>query len=140
MKAKELQNETQKATVRYERAISEHIAAKELVGLAEEGLCEPGRIFDPAWQEMLNHATARVNAAEEERAASEVEHQRTSTAYIEAEALVQQLQSKFKRSIAKARSVPALVSLFLPIVLLAECERHRNPVYRSPQLITLTTA
>jgi hypothetical protein len=111
MRAKELQNETQKATVRYERAISEHIAAKELVGLAEEGLCEPGRIFDPAWQEMLNHATARVNAAEEERAASELEHQRTSTAYIEAETLVNQLQSKFKRSIAKARSVFQLLLL-----------------------------
>lgn len=111
MKAKELQNETQKATVRYERAISEHIAAKELVGLAEEGLCEPGRIFDPAWQEMLNHATARVNAAEEERAASQSEHQKTSAAFIDAEALVAQLQSKFKRSIAKARYVVLLLLL-----------------------------
>jgi hypothetical protein len=103
VRAKELQNETQKAAVRFERAVSAHLAAKEMVSLSEEGLSEEGRIFDPAWQEMLNHATCRVNAAEEERSSSEYEHQRTSKAYNEAETIVSHLASKLKRTIAKAR-------------------------------------
>lgn len=105
MRAKELQNETQKAAVRFERAVSAHLAAKEMVSLSEEGLSEKGRIFDPAWQEMLNHATSRVNAAEEERSSSEFEHLRTSKAYNDAETVVNLLTSKLKRSIAKARYV-----------------------------------
>lgn len=48
------------AAVRFERANSAHSAAKEMVYLAEEGLCAEGRTFDHAWQEMLNHATMRV--------------------------------------------------------------------------------
>ncbi|RZF38104.1 hypothetical protein LSTR_LSTR006503 [Laodelphax striatellus] len=51
--------ETQLAAVKYERANSAHAAAKEMVYLAEEGLCTEGRTFDHAWQEMLNHATMR---------------------------------------------------------------------------------
>ena len=112
IRAKELQNETQKAAVRYERAVSAHLAAKEMVSLSEEGLSEEGRIFDPAWQEMLNHATARVNAAEEERAASEFEHLRTSRAYNEAENVVSLLASKLKRTIAKARYEICVTLLF----------------------------
>lgn len=49
------------AAVRFERANSAHAAAKEMVFLAEEGLCTEGRTFDHAWQEMLNHATMRVS-------------------------------------------------------------------------------
>lgn len=60
MRAKELQQETQKAALRFERASSAHTAAKEMVKLSEEGLCKEGRTFDPAWQEMLNHATMKV--------------------------------------------------------------------------------
>lgn len=55
-----MQTQTQKAALRYERASSAHAAAKEMVYLAEEGLKKEGRCFDPAWQEMLNHATLRV--------------------------------------------------------------------------------
>lgn len=37
-------------------------AAKETIALAEERLLEEdSRQFDSAWQEMLNHATQRVN-------------------------------------------------------------------------------
>ncbi|XP_046682881.1 uncharacterized protein LOC124369145 isoform X2 [Homalodisca vitripennis] len=101
--AKEALQETQMAAVRFERANSAHSAAKEMVYLAEEGLCTEGRTFDHAWQEMLNHATMRVNESELERTLSEAEHRRTSRSYQQAEVIVQQLQKELKRSIAKSR-------------------------------------
>ena len=56
----QLQHETQKAAVRFERANSMLSAAKEMVDLAEQGLMQEGRTFDANWQEMLNHATMKV--------------------------------------------------------------------------------
>ncbi|XP_021933504.1 uncharacterized protein LOC110836541 isoform X2 [Zootermopsis nevadensis] len=103
MKAKEALQDTQQAAVRFERANSAHAAAKEMVYLAEEGLSTEGRTFDHAWQEMLNHATMRVNESERERTLSEVEHRRTSQSYHRAEMRVQQLQKELKRAIAKSR-------------------------------------
>ncbi|XP_034191654.1 uncharacterized protein LOC117609434 isoform X3 [Osmia lignaria lignaria] len=102
-KAKEALHETQKAAVRFERANSQHAAAKEMVYLAEEGLRTEGRCFDHAWQEMLNHATARVNESEHERALSEAEHRHTTALYHRAEHEVQRLQRELKRAIAKSR-------------------------------------
>ncbi|XP_023212542.1 twitchin-like, partial [Centruroides sculpturatus] len=55
-KSLELQNETQKAALRFERANGSHMAAKEMVQLAEEEL-NKGHTFDSARQEMLNQAT-----------------------------------------------------------------------------------
>ncbi len=52
--------ETQTAAIRYERACSQLAAAKEMVNLAEQGFFKKGQSFDPAWQEMLNHATMKV--------------------------------------------------------------------------------
>ncbi|XP_035220154.1 SH3 domain-binding protein 5-like isoform X2 [Stegodyphus dumicola] len=102
MHAKQLQTQTQRAALRYERASSAHAAAKEMVYLAEEGLKKEGRCFDPAWQEMLNHATLRVNEAESERVLSQHAHQKTSLAYNEAEKVVQQLHQELKKSIIKS--------------------------------------
>ncbi|XP_076621815.1 uncharacterized protein LOC143342143 isoform X2 [Colletes latitarsis] len=102
-KAKEALQETQKAAIRFERANSQHAAAKEMVYLAEEGLRTEGRCFDHAWQEMLNHATSRVNESEHERALSEAEHRHTTTLYHKAEHEVQSLQNELKRTIAKSR-------------------------------------
>lgn len=102
-KAKEALQETQKAAIRFERANSQHAAAKEMVYLAEEGLRTEGRCFDHAWQEMLNHATSRVNESEHERALSEAEHRHTTVLYHKAEHEVQRLQSELKRAIAKSR-------------------------------------
>ncbi|XP_068083689.1 uro-adherence factor A isoform X2 [Anabrus simplex] len=102
MRAKEALQETQQAAVRFERANSAHAAAKEMVYLAEEGLSTEGRTFDHAWQEMLNHATMRVNESERERTLSEMEHRRTSQTYHRAEMRVQQLQKELKRAIAKS--------------------------------------
>ncbi|XP_076241955.1 uncharacterized protein LOC143183967 isoform X2 [Calliopsis andreniformis] len=101
-KAKEALQETQKAAIRFERANSQHAAAKEMVYLAEEGLRTEGRCFDHAWQEMLNHATARVNESEHERALSEAEHRHTTAMYHKAEHEVQRLQRELKRAIAKS--------------------------------------
>ncbi|XP_046743137.1 uncharacterized protein LOC124409515 isoform X2 [Diprion similis] len=111
-KAKEALQETQKAAIRFERANSQHAAAKEMVYLAEEGLRTEGRCFDHAWQEMLNHATSRVNESEHERALSEVEHRQTTAAYHRAEHNVQRLQRELKRAIAKS-SMGARRSLLL---------------------------
>ncbi|XP_076653090.1 uncharacterized protein LOC143359196 isoform X2 [Halictus rubicundus] len=111
-KAKEALQETQKAAIRFERANSQHAAAKEMVYLAEEGLRTEGRCFDHAWQEMLNHATARVNESEHERALSEAEHRHTTALYHKAEHEVQRLQRELKRAIAKS-SMGARRSLLL---------------------------
>ncbi|XP_065341852.1 SH3 domain-binding protein 5-like isoform X2 [Cloeon dipterum] len=103
LRAKEALHEAQAAAVRFERANSAHAAAKEMVFLAEEGLKPEGRTFDHAWQEMLNHATMRVNESERERTLGEAEHRRTSLKYQEAEQRVQYLQKELKRPIAKSR-------------------------------------
>lgn len=56
------QQETQKAALRYERAVSMHSAAREMVYVAEQGLLADRNTMDSTWQEMLNHATAKVRA------------------------------------------------------------------------------
>lgn len=40
-----------------------HEAAKEMVQLAEQGYMRGEASTDPAWQEMLNHATMKVYIA-----------------------------------------------------------------------------
>ena len=95
--------ETQKATLKFERACSSHLAAQEMVSLAEQVFVKKGRIFDPVWQEMIDQTTNRVNQIEMERVQSEKEHMITSKRYNEEEQLIQRLQQKLKRSIAKAR-------------------------------------
>ncbi|KAF3839511.1 hypothetical protein F7725_018228 [Dissostichus mawsoni] len=98
------QQETQKAALSYERAVSMHTAAREMVYVAEQGLMADGKnTLDPTWQEMLNHATSKVNEAEEERLRSEREHMRVTHACQEAEARVQMLQKSLKRVIVKSK-------------------------------------
>ncbi|XP_066949548.1 serine-rich adhesin for platelets-like isoform X2 [Macrobrachium rosenbergii] len=103
IRAKQALAETQAAAVRYERAMSQHAAAREMVFLAEEGLMQKGCTFDHTWQEMLNHATSKVNDAEREKIESAAEHRRTSALYHEAETRVKSLQKELKRAIAKSR-------------------------------------
>lgn len=57
------QQETQKAALRYERAVSMHNAAREMVFVAEQGVMADKNRLDPTWQEMLNHATCKVRRA-----------------------------------------------------------------------------
>ena len=104
MKARLALAEAQHAAARFEKASGGHEAAKEMVTLAEEGFKERGVAnFDQAWQEMLNHATTRVNESEVERNLSEEEHLVKSRTYQEAEKRVQQLHKSLKRSINKSR-------------------------------------
>lgn len=121
-KAKEAQQETQKAALSFERAVSMHSAAREMVHVAEQGLTVV-KTLDPTWQEMLNHATAKVNEAEEERLKSEREHMRVTQLCQEAEARVQELQKSLKRAIVKSKSYFELKSQFNDIL-----EEHKSRI------------
>ncbi|XP_023141972.1 SH3-binding domain protein 5-like, a [Amphiprion ocellaris] len=127
--AKEAQQETQKAALSYERAVSMHTAAREMVYVAEQGLMADGKnTLDPTWQEMLNHATAKVNEAEEERLRSEREHMRVTHACQEAEARVQMLQKSLKRVIVKSKPYFELKAQFNHIL-----EEHKAKVLQLEQ-------
>ncbi|KAG2469408.1 SH3 domain-binding protein 5-like [Polypterus senegalus] len=121
--AKEAQQETQKAALSYERAVSMHNAAREMVYVAEQGLMADRNRLDPTWQEMLNHATSKVNEAEEERLRSEREHQRVTQLCQQAEAKVQTLQKSLKRVIVKSKPYFELKAQFNQIL-----EEHKSKV------------
>ncbi|XP_076610527.1 SH3 domain-binding protein 5-like [Chaetodon auriga] len=121
--AKEAQQETQKAALRYERAVSMHTAAREMVYVAEQGLLADRNTMDPTWQEMLNHATSKVNEAEEERLCSEREHQRVTQLCQDAEARVQTLQKTLKKVILKSKPYFELKAQFNHIL-----EEHKAKV------------
>uniref|UniRef100_A0A3P9KXA4 SH3 domain-binding protein 5 n=1 Tax=Oryzias latipes TaxID=8090 RepID=A0A3P9KXA4_ORYLA len=130
--AKEAQQETQKAALSYERAVSMHAAAREMVYVAEQGLLADGtNTLDPTWQEMLNHATAKVNEAEEERVRSEREHMRVTHACQEAEARVQMLQKSLKRLIVKSKPYFELKAQFNHIL-----EEHKTKVLQLEQQVS----
>ncbi|NXX98974.1 3BP5L protein, partial [Centropus bengalensis] len=121
--AKEAQQETQRAALRYERAVSMHNAAREMVFVAEQGVMADKNRLDPTWQEMLNHATCKVNEAEEERLRSEREHQRVTQLCQQAEAKVQALQKSLKRVIVKSKPYFELKAQFNQIL-----EEHKAKV------------
>ncbi|XP_071880995.1 SH3 domain-binding protein 5-like isoform X1 [Anas platyrhynchos] len=121
--AKEAQQETQRAALRYERAVGTHGAAREMVLVAEQGLLAAKNRLDPTWQEMLNHATRKVNEAEEERQRSEREHQRVTRLCQEAEARVQALQKALRRAILKSKPYFELKAHFNQIL-----EEHKAAV------------
>ncbi|KAM9777070.1 SH3 domain-binding protein 5-like [Syngnathus typhle] len=128
--AKEAQQETQKAALRYERAVSMHTAAREMVYVAEQGLLADRNTLDPTWQEMLNHATAKVNEAEEERFRSEHEHQRVTQLCQDAEAKVQTLQKSLKKVILKSKPYFELKAQFNHIL-----EEHKANVVQLEQQV-----
>uniref|UniRef100_A0A7N8Y5N3 SH3 domain-binding protein 5 n=1 Tax=Mastacembelus armatus TaxID=205130 RepID=A0A7N8Y5N3_9TELE len=121
--AKEAQQETQKAALRYERAVSMHTAAREMVYVAEQGLLADRNTMDPTWQEMLNHATTKVNEAEEERLHSEQEHQQVTQLCQDAEVRVQTLQKALKKVILKSKPYFELKAQFNQIL-----EEHKHKV------------
>ncbi|XP_074873346.1 SH3 domain-binding protein 5-like isoform X2 [Carettochelys insculpta] len=128
--AKEAQQETQRAALRYERAVSMHNAAREMVFVAEQGVMADKNRLDPTWQEMLNHATCKVNEAEEERLRSEREHQRVTRLCQQAEAKVQGLQKSLKRVIVKSKPYFELKAQFNQIL-----EEHKAKVTRLEQQV-----
>ncbi|KAM4641466.1 SH3 domain-binding protein 5-like [Discoglossus pictus] len=121
--AKEAQQDTHSAALRYERAVSMHAAAREMVFVAEQGVTADKNRLDPTWQEMLNHATCKVNEAEEERLRSEFEHQHVTRLCHEAEAKVQTLQKSLKRVIIKSRPYFELKAQFNTVL-----EEHKARV------------
>ncbi|XP_063794367.1 SH3 domain-binding protein 5-like [Pseudophryne corroboree] len=121
--AKEAQQDTHSAALRYERAVSMHAAAREMVFVAEQGVTADKNRLDPTWQEMLNHATCKVNEAEEERLSSEFEHQRVTRQCHQAEAKVQTLQKSLKRVIIKSRPYFELKVQFNSVL-----EEHKSRV------------
>ncbi|XP_076831942.1 SH3-binding domain protein 5-like, a isoform X2 [Brachyhypopomus gauderio] len=120
--AKEAQQETQNAALRYERAVSMHTAAREMVFVAEQGMTAD-KTLDQTWQEMLNHATVKVNEAEEERVRSEREHMRVTQLCQAAEAHVQTLQKNLRRAIIKSKPYFELKAQFNSIL-----EEHKQKV------------
>lgn len=125
------QQETQKAALRYERAVSMHNAAREMVFVAEQGVMADKNRLDPTWQEMLNHATCKVNEAEEERLRGEREHQRVTRLCQQAEARVQALQKTLRRAIGKSRPYFELKAQFSQIL-----EEHKAKVTELEQQVT----
>ncbi|CAG9820827.1 unnamed protein product [Phaedon cochleariae] len=122
----EVFKQTQIAAMKFEKANSAHSAAREMVYLAEQGL--GGRTLDPAWQEMLNHATQRVNDAETERGIAETEHRIACVKHEAANAKVLSLQKELKRAITKS-SLSIRRSLMKMSNILSQHEMMFLPYY-----------
>ncbi|GAB6027167.1 hypothetical protein CHUAL_013921 [Chamberlinius hualienensis] len=103
--AKKAQIECQNAAVQFQRAVSLHSTAKETIMLAEQRFLsrqDEGQ-FDTTWQEMLNHATAKVLEADKRRSESETEHRYRALMFAKAEQTVQQLEQKLRSAINKSK-------------------------------------
>ncbi|PIK62434.1 putative SH3 domain-binding protein 5 [Apostichopus japonicus] len=103
--AKEALAKAQEAAHKYHNVVDIYNAAKETIDRAESTTFdgEKRREFDAALQEMLNHATTKLNEAKEEKIRSQVDHDQKAQAYREAQQRVDFLAKKFKSSIAKSR-------------------------------------
>jgi hypothetical protein len=86
-KARQVQEESNKAAARFDKASSQYAAAKEMIRVTEgelanslPGTSEEGRAIDEsvthALLEVLNHATKKVVGTEKEKRESEAEHRR----------------------------------------------------------------
>lgn len=134
MRLRQAHSEAQRAAARFEKASNAHEAAKEMVTLAEEGYKERGCLgFDQAWQEMLNHASSKVNESEAERNASAAEHRAKSMAYSQAEGHVQRLQKSLKKHINKSRPYFELKARFNQIL-----DDQKKQVQVIEETITMT--
>ncbi|KAK3595065.1 hypothetical protein CHS0354_043162 [Potamilus streckersoni] len=133
LKSKEAQQETSKAAYKYERACSMHEAAKEMVQLAEQGYLQREEPSDPAWQEMMNHATMKVNDAERERMENEKEHLKTMKYYKECDDKVQRLQKELKRAINKSKPYFEMKAKFNQMM-----EEQKNKIGQLEQKVNST--
>ncbi|XP_031562144.1 SH3 domain-binding protein 5-like [Actinia tenebrosa] len=104
--AKQIQVETQKAALKYERACSQHQAAKHMVGRAEQKLASTStehKSLDPAWQDMLNKAIKKVMDSELKKQKSEQEHLEVAHKLTLANKTVSNLKTKLKSAINKSK-------------------------------------
>merc|ERR1719427_686583 len=75
-----------------------------MVIVAEQGMSkDKASIENTAWQEMLNHATIKVNTAEKERMCSEAEHGKCAEKFKSAELERVRLEKKLKGAINKSK-------------------------------------
>lgn len=104
-KSRLAQIDCQAAAVQFQRAHEHYAAAKETVALAEQRFMSGSHEwqFDNAWQEMLNHATIKVSAAEQHKAECNAEHQRRAAVFSAAEVRTAQLEDQLRRSVQKSR-------------------------------------
>lgn len=74
---------------------------QETITLAEQRFLSNSNTweFDNAWQEMLNHATIKVMAAEKQKTDSEIEHYKALESQKKCAEEVQRLQKKLQRHI-----------------------------------------
>ena len=103
------QKKAQEATIKYERAVSCHEAAREMVSLAEQNMRNNGE--DLAWHQMLNHATNRVNEAEIERELSNEDVSKCTIKAIMTQTEVHKLMKELKSHIEKSREYFELKNL-----------------------------
>nr|CAB3266043.1 SH3 domain-binding protein 5-like [Phallusia mammillata] len=101
--AKQALQEAQKAAIKYERAVSMHNAAREMVFVAEQGMIKDSFDTNTAWPDMLNHATNKVNEAEIERMKSEEEHLQRAKLFKDAEQHVKKLEKNLKSHVNKSQ-------------------------------------
>eukprot|EP00128_Syssomonas_multiformis_P016257 Colp12_sorted_trinity150504_noHs@26916 len=99
-KAKSAQLEAREAAIKYEKANSEHTAAREMISVAESSLSE--RTFDSGWQEMMNHATLRVMQAENKKRQASIEHKDKTKAALAVMKKCELLGKELRRSIRDA--------------------------------------
>lgn len=97
--------EAQEAAIKYQRANGIHRAAKETIFVAEQRLLNMAdkREFDTAWQQMINHATQKLNEAEFAKIVNEREHMTKSAIFVEAEHRLQKLEKDLRAAINKSR-------------------------------------
>merc|ERR1712127_11032 len=107
--ARQAQRRGQEATIKYERAVSCHEAAREMVSLAEQNM--RNNAVDLAWHQMLNHATNRVNEAEIERELSNEEVSKCTIKAIMTQTEVHKLMKILKNYIEKSREYFELKNL-----------------------------
>ncbi|CAD5125051.1 DgyrCDS13294 [Dimorphilus gyrociliatus] len=109
--AKKAHSQAQTAAKEYQMAIDRYRAAKETVCIAEKRLKiemeeNPGedkRILDPAWQEMMNHATIKFMDAENSKTQLEEIHKVKAVEYSGTQQRVRELERKMPLSIGKAK-------------------------------------
>lgn len=107
--ARQAQKRAQEATIKYERAVSCHEAAREMVSLAEQNM--RNNAVDLAWHQMLNHATNRVNEAEIERELSNEDVSKCTIKAIMTQTEVHKLMKILKNYIEKSREYFELKNL-----------------------------
>ncbi|XP_022085292.1 SH3 domain-binding protein 5-like [Acanthaster planci] len=150
LKAKRAHEKVQEAAYAYQRAVGMVRAAKETITIAEETSMQGNkkREFDSALQEMLNHATVKLNMAEQEKVGGQKEHQQLSKAYVKSLAKVEQLAKKLRKSIAKSAAYYDLRDAFYSRLenlkesvenrqkLLAKCKKRYREALRNLERIS----